>query len=274
MPTDPHVRHEDVLKKVKWTTIAAGALFLALGILLIVFPSEMQNIMAIVIGIAAIAIGAQRLYTYFKHNKEATILATDLFIGVVACMIGVLFIVKRSSILNYLVLIYGIFLVAGGIIKLQNAIDLRHIGFYRWWIILILALASCVMGLLMIVRPEFINNSVTAFSGLFLIYDGVSSFITVILFELTMKKLKKGIPVGRPVKPVHDPVPGPGPAPGPGPMAGPGAVPRPGPVPHEPDPFDPNVIQNEHIMNQGNAGVSPSGQAMNFDPETGEPIQH
>ena len=267
MNNDPYMRHEPVLKKVKWITLIFAAVCTVLGIALILFPDIMQEVMGIIIGIGLLVYGARSLYIFFKRQRDATILATDLFIGVVCLIIGLIFIIRRAGIMNYVMIIYGMILLAGGIIKLQNAIDLYHIGLFRWWIVLILGCASMVLSMLLILRPEFISASIIIFSGLFLIYDGISAFVSVLIFELALRNLKKGIPIGKPEK--KPPVP---PAPGPGFMQD--EMNRPPMPPRTGDPFAPNPGRDS-VDFGGTVQQKtdrPQEVHMNFDPETGEPL--
>ena len=194
----PLMRHESVLKKVVILTAVFGALYLLLGILFLVFPQQMKEVMGVILGIVLIGLGVFRLVTYFKREKEATILATDLFIGIILCLFGIFCIVKRQDVLPFIGFAFGIMLIGGSIIKVQNAIDLRHMGYYRWWILLALGLISAVMGVLLIMRPSFMVSSAELITALFFIYDGVSAIAAVIVFKLMFGKFKKGIPLDRP----------------------------------------------------------------------------
>ncbi len=278
MNNDIYMRHEPVLKKVKLITLIISAISLVLGIALIMFPEPMQEIMGFITGVAAIAVGAHRLYIYFRRQREATILATDLFLGIVCVIAGLIFIIRRSDVSGYVVIIYGVLLVAGGIVKLQNSIDLYHIGLYRWWIVLILGCASMFCGVLLILKPQLIVPILITIAGLFLIYDGISGFFTVIFFDLTLKKVKKGIPIGRPApKPQAAPASGAAPVPPqPGtavpPQAPPEAAVHPEAGPGTEDPFDPAVIQSGTDFGGTAPGAAPQAHHMNFDPDTGEPL--
>ncbi len=267
MHNEPYMRHEDVLKKVKLITVIVAAAFTALGITLIMFPNEMQTIMGFVIGIGAIAVGAYRIYIFFRRQNEVSIIATDLFLGVLCVIAGIAFIARHSDVPRYVVFVYGIFLIGGCIIKLQNAIDLFHVGMYRWWIVLVLAAVSAVMAGILLIRPAAVEGTFSILSGIFLLYDGISGFVTVFLSEMTFRRIRKGIPVGKP-------------APRPAPEQPSGPVP-PAPAPEQArsitddDPFAPGVMQAESGAPPSPAPQSgPAQQAMRFDPETGERLDH
>lgn len=286
MPNDPYRRHESILKKVKLITLVFAAVYAALGVALILFPAEMQTIMGFVVGVLSIVVGAYRLYIYFKRQRDVTILATDLFLGIVCILIGVLFIVRREAVMNYVFFIYGILMLAGGIIKLQNALDLYHLGLYRWWIILLLGIVSMGLGVLLIIRPEFILSLQMLLAGIVLIFDAAAGFFTVFLFDSTVKKLKNNIPIGRPERPADidgvTPMPPVPPVHG---MSDENVFS--GQMPYRQtaeDPFDPAVVQaKEELQAADEAAVEDAVVSedigtdgedvhMNFDPDTGEPL--
>ncbi len=263
MEQGTHLRHEDLLKKVKLITIIVGALYILIGIGMIAAPELLQTIMGLVLGIALAAIGAQRLYVYFKVKRETSLLATDLYVGIILVILGVVFIAKRKGVMDFAHVVYGILIVFGCIIKLQNALDLKHVHYFRWWIVLILTAVSTVMAALLIIRPQFIAESSVFMlaAALFMIYDGVSGIAAAVLSELVGRKIKAGVPVDHQVK---KPASGPAPAGAPGGMPGqnfggngnPGAYPPP------------------QGGNPGSGAAAPGGTPVqaNFDPETGEPI--
>ena len=65
----------------------------------------------------------------------------------------------------------GILLLIGGIVKLQNAIDMKRLGFLRWKVVLFFALLLFLMGGLLIYNP-FEGRGLLVYIGVSLILDG------------------------------------------------------------------------------------------------------
>ena len=49
---------------------------------------------------------------------------------------------------DYVAIIFGILLLVGSAVEMQNAIDLKQMSAKRWWIILLLGFVSLALGVL------------------------------------------------------------------------------------------------------------------------------
>ena len=176
----PDILDEAVLKKIRNTTLLISVFYLAAGILLIVFSSQVRAVIGYAIGVAAIAIGVWRLILYAASHRKKSLIATDLFAGCVLIALGILCIIFHARIVDYVALIFGILLLIGSAVEMQNAIDLRHMDAQKWWIILLFGFLSLALGILLILYPEFIRKQVMLLSGIFFTYDGATGLAAAI----------------------------------------------------------------------------------------------
>ncbi len=186
------------LKTVRNVTLIFAVIFAVVGVLLLLIPFAIYEFLGYLLGAFAIGFGVYRLVLYFMRNKSASLLAVDLFSGILLAAFGVACLTMHAKVTGYTSVVFGLLLIAGSIIKFQNAIDLFRLGLVHWWAVLILGAVSVVFGLLLLYRPQlpFLNlkdrEVFLLASGVFLLYDSCSDFASVILFSVQWGKISKG----------------------------------------------------------------------------------
>lgn len=182
---------ESLIKKVRNLTILASAVYFILGLTMYLWPDEMWSLIAIILGIISLVLGIVRLILYFTKDRFAAMIAYDLVIGILFTVLGVLILIFHGQVMDYIAVVFGIFLLLGSIIKVQNAIDLNRIGMKKWWIVLIFAGMSIVFAILLIVKPDFIKSMLMKITGIFLMIDGLTGIVTIIIYAFRFRKYKK-----------------------------------------------------------------------------------
>ena len=258
------MQQEELLKKVRLVTIVFAAVYILMGIAMIAFQLQFKSVLGIVLGIAACAFGAFRLFTYFKKSRNETLIATDLFIGTVFLLLGIICLVKHSVVLDFVELVFGLMLFAGALIKIQNAIDLHHLGYQNWWIVLIFGCVSVVFSVLVILKPDFVLSIYMTIAGVFLIYDGAANLASVFFYNTVAGRIKKGLDPNPAPKPKKEEPADPG-GPGNGGPAEGGAYHDPS---YQAPPASPFQAPSEPTYQ-----APPAQNVPKFDPETGEPLQ-
>ncbi len=179
------------IKKVKQVTLIAAAAYIVLGMVLLLFPTQVSQFIGYALGGVAIAFGIYRLVLYFMRNRTAQLLAGDLYAGIILEYVGIYIIMHHQEAMDFLAMICGIFLTAGCIIKLQNAIDLKRIGQTFWWMILLFGIISLILAVLSILNIRLIADHRLVATGAFLLYDGISGLITVLMLWFGQRNAEK-----------------------------------------------------------------------------------
>ncbi len=195
---------QEALKKVRNLTYITSGIFVAVGLALIIAPVQMNSVLGFLLGAIAFALGIYRLVVYFRHQRLETVIATDLFFGVLLSMVGFFCLIYHSQVLTYVTLIFGACLIFGGAVKIQNAMILQRMGHMVWWLPLIGGMVSFIFAVLVTLNPAFIANIFLSLAGVFILYDGLSSLGSVVMWEVFQKQLSKGKTTGW----GHPPVPG------------------------------------------------------------------
>ena len=157
-------------KGVKGTYLLFSILWLAAGLALLIWPRFSSEVICTALGFLCILYGVVRLIGYFS-NRQA--FRFDLVMGLLCLILGAVLVFFSRTLLSLLPVIVGIYAVVSGIFKLQTALDARRAGLNKWWGILLLSLATIVLGVILLLRPFDSAMFALRFVGLAMILSGV-----------------------------------------------------------------------------------------------------
>ena len=80
-------------------------------------------------------------------------------------------------------------MIAGGFAKVQVAFDLNRVDRERWWLMLIGALLSFVLGVLAVTQPAFLAGIVTQFIGASLLLEALLDMAALLTIQREVKKM-------------------------------------------------------------------------------------
>lgn len=165
------------MNKLFATSVISSIIMLILGVLLLVKPDFIINIVSTVIGLIILVPGIISLIDYFKNKYNA-----NLVIGVVACIIGVVFIFNSKFVSSILPFMLGIYFIISGISKLQYATELRKNKVVNYMSSTITSILILVCGVLLIINPFGGALAITKVLGIFMIiYSGLDIYSAIII---------------------------------------------------------------------------------------------
>ena len=82
--------------------------------------------------------------------------------------------------MSFLCIMFGIPVLADGLFKIQIAIDSHRFGIRSWWLVLVLAILTCVVGVLLVRCPAVGAQVLTMMMGISLFMDGVLNLCVAI----------------------------------------------------------------------------------------------
>ena len=82
--------------------------------------------------------------------------------------------------MSFLCLVLGIAVMCEGLFKLQMALDARRFGLRTWWLMLIVAVLTGLVGVALTFRPVESAQPLTVLFGMSLLAEGVMNLITAL----------------------------------------------------------------------------------------------
>ena len=183
----------DMIKELKKNMILLAVFYLILGIILALFPEGSGYAICYLIGGLTIIYGIFHLVLYQRTKSPFVTYRYDLVQGIIGLAIGIYVMIVPEILIETLPVVLGVVVMIDSIVKIQNAWDLKRMGYDRWWLVMIGALVTLVFGLLMAFYPFTVYLSVIVFVGISLIVNGVSDLITIFILNKKVKEFKSKV---------------------------------------------------------------------------------
>lgn len=170
--------------------IVISVLLCVLGVVLIAVPEFSAVTLGIMCGVLLIVFGAVRLTGYFSRDLYCLAFQYDLTFGILLVALGLIMLIRPGSLMNFICITMGLFILTDGVSKIQIAFESKKFGIPEWWLILLFAVLTVVFGLILMFRPGEGSNILMVFLGLTLLSEGILNLSTVITAVKIVKNQK------------------------------------------------------------------------------------
>ena len=150
------------MKTAKIGYIVMSVLFCVLGVVLLFTPGVSALWIGRLLGIGLILFGAIKLVGYFSRDLFRLAFQYDLAFGILLISLGVLVLLQPDGAMSFFCIVLGICVLTDGLFKIQIAMDSRQFGIRNWWLVLVLAALTCVVGVVLVFRPMTGVRALTA----------------------------------------------------------------------------------------------------------------
>ena len=178
-------------QKSKIAYVIMSVLLFAVGMCLILWPALITKVICYVIGSIALIAGIIELVIFFARDISVRTVSYSLIIGFLLSIFGLILLLKPDNSAVFFSMLFGVFIIIDSVLKLQTSFELRNLGVLRWWVNLLLALASAVLGVLLVINPFATTNILFVFMGISLVVDALENIWTVIFISLAAKQIKR-----------------------------------------------------------------------------------
>lgn len=167
-----NVRSTGPLWAVKTGYIVVSALFCVLGVVLLITAERCVPWIGRALGIGMVICGAIKLGGYFSKDLFRLAFQYDLAFGILLMAVGIITLCHPREAMTFLCVMFGIPVLADGLFKIQVAVEARRFGISQWWLVLLLAVLTGVIGLLLVLRPAEGARVMVMLMGASLLLDG------------------------------------------------------------------------------------------------------
>lgn len=177
------------LKKIKWNVIISSVIYVALGVILLLWPEKMARNICYVIGVIAVAVGIVNLIDYIRKDYSVDAYRYNLVYGLVSILFGVFVFVKVDTVVSIIPFLLGFAVTISGLLKLQNAVDLVRMKYKGWGAVMIVSVLNIAFGVVLIMNPFDSAMILFICIGIGMIYSGVSDLIATIMLSRSIKSV-------------------------------------------------------------------------------------
>ena len=153
--------------------IVMSLVFCGAGVLFIAKPDLSAVVISRALGAAMIVFGLIKLVGYFSKDLFRLAFQYDLGFGLLLIALGILVLAKPAGVLDFIFIALGIAILTDGLFKVQIAMDSKQFGISTWWLTLILAVVTGMVGLTLVFRPWDSARLLTVLLGVSLLAEGI-----------------------------------------------------------------------------------------------------
>ena len=184
-----------LLKQLKWNLILLAVIFIALGIVLILWPGATMKTICYLLAAMLLAIGVVSLINYLRKDISGIIYCYDLVVGLCAILGGILVIVKVDKLTDLIPAVLGFLVTMSGIMKMQNSVDMLRLGHGTWHVAFAMAIVNIVAGIVLLMNPFEAAQILIMCLGIALVYSGITDLYVTISISRRLSRLKTEIVV-------------------------------------------------------------------------------
>lgn len=171
-----------MLKYIRNSLVFTSVLYTILGIVLIAAPGSALKLACFLIGAVTLCYGAVRVISYWKDGS-AYGRRFDLFLGVILLLVGLFLLISPQFIVSVIPVALGIYILVDSISAIKRSLDMKALGFTKWWGPFIAALVLAAFGGVMVLNPFGTVETLVVFIGIGFVFDGVSTIINTIMAD-------------------------------------------------------------------------------------------
>lgn len=168
------------LKLAKNGYIIMSVLFMILGICLIIWPDCSMAVFCTAVGIMFIVYGAIKIIGYFSRDFYCLAFQFDLGFGILMIAVGILILVRREAILRLIFVIFGLVILTDALLRIQMSVEAKKFGLKLWWAVLLIAVATGIFGMLLLVDPAGGAKLTVIFTGVAFLLEGILKLCVVV----------------------------------------------------------------------------------------------
>ena len=189
------------MKRIKALYITISILSLLAGIAMVIWPGASVITICYVVGSAAILVGAVRLAGYFSKDSYNLNFQFDFAMGLVFLILGTVLIFHPGDTVAVLHFSVGILVLVDSVFKLQTALDAKHFGLKKWWVMLLCALLCAGLGLVLVILPFRTAEILVRVTGAALAVNSGENILTA---GYTVKSKKRVVPIMVECREIHE----------------------------------------------------------------------
>lgn len=179
------------VKQFSKSYILISALYVVLGVVLLVWPSTSVKMICYGLGFVMVVLGITYGIIYFTKDNLAGFLQMDLVIGIICLAFGVFILLNPTFLSTVLPFAMGIILLLGAVVKVQSSFNMKRLKFGKWYLVLICALVIIALGIVLLCNPFREERYMILYIGICLILDGLTNLVSLICIQMRVKKLAR-----------------------------------------------------------------------------------
>ncbi len=166
----------------KKSLIATVVITLLVGVVFIIFPEQVMNLLNYIVAGLLIVLGLVSVILHFKASSAETY-SLKFTLGIVFIIFGLYLILNEGFILQILTVFFGFYILINGILGLQVSIDSLRMKTDKWKISIGIALINTILGAVILYNPFAGTQTLIMYIGIFMVVTAVLNGVGLIFIN-------------------------------------------------------------------------------------------
>ncbi|MBE5843447.1 MAG: hypothetical protein E7302_04595 [Butyrivibrio sp.] len=178
----------------KTNFLVDAILLIVVGLVLIFLPGTTLALLTKVLGGLVVFAGVAAIISgIFSKKKNVLTKNSSLVAGIIIAVVGMWILMNPTFFESIIPVIAGVIVLISGLGNLGEALSLGKSNYGNWWIALILAVLTILVGAFLLFRPLTAMAYVVQIIGGALVYNGASNLWIVSRMHKVEKTIKKEV---------------------------------------------------------------------------------
>lgn len=184
---------KSIIQDMKQNYFVNAVIMIILGLVLVIWPHILGVMLCYLLGGALIVMGAIQLIGFLRGERLGFYNKFSMFMGIVLVLLGIWICTQPRIVLSIIPVVVGIIVLIHGLMDIQYTLDIKRTGSTKWWIALIAAILTLIVGLLLVFNPFTAYEITMIMLGIAMLYDGGSDLVLLIFSYLAQKDTDKRV---------------------------------------------------------------------------------
>lgn len=182
----------------RFAVFGVALLCIALGVSMLLWPHEATKVLCYGFGGVLVLSGLLQIVSYLTGERGGILRTLLLISGILSTVVGVWVLFSPDKVLTLTVIVMGIVLLYHGVMDIKYGFDIKACGAKGWGLAMLFGLATCGVGVLVLVNPFEAASVLLMCAGIGFVFDGLTDLFavfTVAHAKMTFEKLSAAEPV-------------------------------------------------------------------------------
>ncbi len=177
----------DKIKAFKAENILTALLYVALGVVFIMFPESIAKTLIYTIATIVIAVGVIKIISHFLKREQAGYSRIGIVSGLIFVVIGLFILTSTRIIISVIPFMMGVFILISAYSKLQYVFQLSKYTNEKNRGMFLAAIITFILGIVLLFNPFRAAKWMIRLVGICIAFTGASDLITGIYFYRKMR---------------------------------------------------------------------------------------
>lgn len=178
---------KSIVQDMKQNYFINAVIMVILGLVLVIWPHILGVMLCYLLGGALILMGVIQLVIFLRGERLGFYNKFSMLMGIVLVLLGIWICTQPHIVLSIIPVVVGIIVLIHGLMDIQYTLDIKRTGNTKWWIALIAAILTFIVGLLLVFNPFTAYEISMILLGVAMLYDGGSDLVLLIFSHLAQR---------------------------------------------------------------------------------------